>query len=142
MLRINVLGKLCNDLGVGLGLEFVAFGLEQSLQFLVVGNDTIVDNGEFPFGVGSVIAVVSRRFTALLCESHKTLRNIPVRMAVETGRFAVSGPASVCNTGVGIKDLLHVYIALFNELTEFGNLADLLESKHFILLVTIDGQTS
>jgi len=63
-------------------------------------------------------------------------------MAVETRRLAVSGPASVCNTGVGIKDLLHVDIALFNELTEFGHLADLLESKHFILLVTIDGQTS
>ena len=66
MLRINVLGKLCNDFGVGLSLEFVALRLEQSLQFLVVGNDTVMDDGEFPFRVGSVIAAVNPRFMALL----------------------------------------------------------------------------
>jgi hypothetical protein len=63
-------------------------------------------------------------------------------MAVEAGRLAVSGPASVCNAGMRIKDLLHIDVALLNELTEFGHLADLLESKHLILLVAIDGHTS
>jgi len=61
-------------------------------------------------------------------------------MAIETRWFAVSCPPSVCNASVRIKDLLHIDIALFDELSEFGNLANLLEGKHLILLVTIDCQ--
>jgi hypothetical protein len=49
----DVLGQLGNGLGVGLGLECEALGLEQSSQLLVVGDDTIVDDGEFPLGIGS-----------------------------------------------------------------------------------------
>lgn len=65
-----------------------------------------------------------------------------MRMAVETRRLAVSGPPSVCNAGVRVKDLLHVDVALLDELAEFGHLANLLESKHLVLLVAIDGHTS
>lgn len=50
----DVLCELGNSLCVRLGLKFEALSFEQNLQFLVVGDDTIVDNGEFPFWVGSV----------------------------------------------------------------------------------------
>lgn len=55
VLIVDVLGELGNGLCVGLGLESEALALEQSLQFLVVGDDTVVDNGELPFGVGSAV---------------------------------------------------------------------------------------
>lgn len=61
-------------------------------------------------------------------------------MAIETRRLAVSGPPSVCNAGVRIKHLLHVDIALLNQLPELGHLANLLERIHLILLVTVNGQ--
>lgn len=53
VLVVDVLGELGNALGIGLGLKLEALALEKNLQLLVVGNDTIVDDGEFPGGVGS-----------------------------------------------------------------------------------------
>ena len=53
VLVVEVLGQLGNALSIGLGLESEALALEQSLEFLVVGNNTIVDNGEFPRRVGA-----------------------------------------------------------------------------------------
>lgn len=50
----DVLGQLGDGLCVGLGLEYKALGLEQSSQLLVVGDDTIVNDGELPLGVRSV----------------------------------------------------------------------------------------
>lgn len=50
----DVLGQLGNGLGIRLSLELKALGLEQGSQLLVVGDDTIVDDGELPLGVGSV----------------------------------------------------------------------------------------
>ena len=44
VLRVNILGKLRDSFSVGLSLEFVALALEQSLQLLVVCDDTVVDN--------------------------------------------------------------------------------------------------
>jgi hypothetical protein len=40
-----------------------------------------------------------------------------------------------------IEDLVHVDFRLCNELLQFGDLSHLLESKDFILLVTVNGQT-
>jgi hypothetical protein len=40
-----------------------------------------------------------------------------------------------------IKDLLHIDLALLNEVSEFGNLANLLEGKHLILLVAVNCQS-
>jgi hypothetical protein len=53
VLVVDVLGELCDALSVGLSLELEALGLEKSLQLLVVGDDTIVDNGELPVDVRS-----------------------------------------------------------------------------------------
>ena len=53
----------------------------------------------------------------------------------------MSGPPSMRNASVRIKHLLHVHATLLDELSEFGDLADLLEGKHLILLVAIDCQT-
>ena len=52
VLAVDVLCELGNGLGVGLSLELVALALEQSLQLLVVCDDTVVDDREFPVGVG------------------------------------------------------------------------------------------
>lgn len=50
---VQVLGQLRNALGIRLGLELEALGAQQGLELLVVGDDTIVDNREFPSRVGS-----------------------------------------------------------------------------------------
>ena len=64
-----------------------------------------------------------------------------MRVAVETGRLAVRGPAGVCDADVRVEEYLDVGLLLFYYLLELGDLADLLEGKHLVLLVAIDGQT-
>lgn len=54
MLVENVLRQFGDGLGIGLSFELETLGLKQGSQFLVVGDDTIVDDGELPLGVGSV----------------------------------------------------------------------------------------
>ena len=44
VLRVDVLGELCDSFSVGLSLEFVTLALKQSLQLLVVCDNTVVDN--------------------------------------------------------------------------------------------------
>jgi hypothetical protein len=61
-----------------------------------------------------------------------------VRVAVEARRRSVSSPASVSNSGVGIVGLLQVDIGLSNQLLQFLDLSNFLESKNLVLLVTID----
>ena len=59
---VDVFGKLCDGLSVGLGLEAESLGLEESSQFLVVGDDTVVDNSKLPLwvrsGAGSVLSLI------------------------------------------------------------------------------------
>jgi hypothetical protein len=52
VLVVDVLGELRNALGVGLGLENISLALEKSLELLVVGDDTVVDDGETGGRVG------------------------------------------------------------------------------------------
>jgi hypothetical protein len=54
VLIVEVLGELGNALGIGLSLKAEALALQEGLQFLVVGDDTVVDNRELPGGVRSV----------------------------------------------------------------------------------------
>ncbi len=51
MLIVEVLGQLGDALGVCIGLEAETSSLQESLQFLVVGDDTVVDDGELPLGI-------------------------------------------------------------------------------------------
>jgi len=51
---VNVFCELGYGFGVGVGLEAETLGFEESLQFLIVCDDAIVDNGEFPRGVGAM----------------------------------------------------------------------------------------
>ena len=48
ILIIDVLSELCNSLGISLCFEFEAFTLKESLEFLIIGDDTIVYNRELP----------------------------------------------------------------------------------------------
>ena len=59
VLVIEVLRKLRNALSVCVGLETEASAFEKSLQFLVVGDDTIVDDSELPFGIRPILLSVS-----------------------------------------------------------------------------------
>lgn len=64
VLVVNVLCELGNALGIGLGLELETLAAEQGLEFLVVCNDTVVDDGELPGGIRAVgVAVDSGRRT-------------------------------------------------------------------------------
>lgn len=50
-------------------------------------------------------------------------------------------PSGVCNTGVRIENLGHIWLLLLDELLQLDDLSDLLVSEDLILLVSIDGQT-
>lgn len=62
-------------------------------------------------------------------------------VAVEAGWGAVGSPAGVCDTSVRIEDLGQIRLGLLNQLLQLDHLADLLVSKHLILLVSVDGET-
>ena len=51
---VDEFGQLCDTFGIGFGLELEAFRLEDGLEFLVVGDDTVVDDGELEIWVGSI----------------------------------------------------------------------------------------
>jgi hypothetical protein len=53
----------------------------------------------------------------------------------------MGGPSGVCNTCVRIEDLCEIWLLVLDELLQLCNLANLLERKHFILLVTIHCKT-
>lgn len=72
VLVVDVLGQLGNALGIGLGLELEALAREESLELLVVGDDTIVDDGELPVGVRSVRLSAHRVQSVNLVGSHQS----------------------------------------------------------------------
>jgi hypothetical protein len=67
---------------------------------------------------------------------------VPVRMAVKAGWRTVSSPSCVCNTSVGIEDLVKIWLLLLDELLQLCNFANLFKCKDLVLLVSIDGKTS
>lgn len=62
-------------------------------------------------------------------------------MAVEAGWGSVGGPAGVCDTSVRVEDLGKIGLGLLNQLLQLDHLANLLVSKHLILLVSVDSET-
>jgi len=64
-----------------------------------------------------------------------------MRMAVYAGWRSVSSPSSVSNGGVGVEDLVQVEVGLVDQLLQGGNLADLLDRIHLVLLVAVNGKT-
>lgn len=65
-----------------------------------------------------------------------------MRMAIQTGRGPVGGPAGMSDTSMGIKQLVQIGFRFGDELLQFGNLAHLLEGKDLVFLVAIDGEPS
>lgn len=53
----------------------------------------------------------------------------------------MGGPASVSDAAVGIEGLFKVEVLAVDKLLQLRNLAHLLEGKHLVLLVAIDGKT-
>jgi hypothetical protein len=148
VLAVDVLCELGDGLGVGLRLELEALALEQGLELLVVCDDTIVDDGELPVGVGpgydeSAWRLFYIHIYILFFFFGKNIigSDIPVGVAVDTRWGAVRGPSSVSNTGVRVEDLVEVEFLLLNKLLQRSHLANLLDSIDLILLVTVDGKT-
>lgn len=59
LLLEEVLGKLGDALSVGLCLKPETLAFQESSELLVVGNDTIVNDGKFPAQVRSVGAIIT-----------------------------------------------------------------------------------
>jgi len=53
----------------------------------------------------------------------------------------MSSPSGVRNACVGIKDLCEIWLLILDELPQLRHLANLLEGKHFILLVSVHSET-
>ena len=51
----------------------------------------------------------------------------------------MGSPSGVSDTSMVIEDLGEVWLLLFNERLQLGDLADLFEGEHLILLVTVNG---
>ncbi len=52
----------------------------------------------------------------------------------------MGGPAGVGDAAVRIEHLGQIGLRVVDELLQLGDLADLLEGKHLVLLVAIDGK--
>lgn len=60
-------------------------------------------------------------------------------MAIDAGWRSMCCPSSVGNAGVRVEDFGQVWLRFGDELLELDYFANFFESKHFILLVTVDG---
>lgn len=114
---VEVLAENGNRLGVSVALKLEASLLENHAEFPEVGDDTVVDDGEF---VGRVRSV---------------------RVAVQRAWLTVGGPSGVGHTHLGDGDLVKVDGRLIDVLAESGDLADLLENEGVLLGVTVNGNT-
>jgi hypothetical protein len=139
VLLVNVLCQLRNSLCIGLSFEFVAFAFEKGLQFLVVGDDAIMYDREFPVWIGS-IPIMLRQLANSMAIDVTTSYDLPVWMAIKPGRTAMGSPSCVCNASVRVEDLGEIWLLFCNELLELDHFADLLEGKNFISLVSIHGK--
>ena len=66
----EIFRKFSDAFRVCVGLKAETLGLEKGLQFFVISNDTVVDNGEFPFRVRSKLVQfypVALAFGTLTC---------------------------------------------------------------------------
>jgi len=66
----------------------------------------------------------------------------PMRMAIERRWLTVSCPSSVRNASMGHECLVHVDMLFIDQLSQCGNLANLLEEVDFILAVAVNGHAS
>ena len=116
----NVEGQLGYALGVRFTFKLVALLLKERLQFLVIGNDSIVDDSELITRIGAV------------------------RVRIGWRGLTVGGPTSVSHAHMRSERLVHVNARLSrNETTQGSNLTDLLEQENLgmILTITINSNT-
>lgn len=66
---VKVFCKFGDVFGIGFGFEFEVFSSQQGFEFFVVGDDVIVDNGEFLVGV-RVVKGVRNQFQVVIIVSN------------------------------------------------------------------------
>lgn len=111
---VDVLAENGDRLGVGLRLKLVTALGKDETELARVGDDTVVDDGKVMLGIGAL------------------------RVRVDLAGDAVSGPTCVGDGALLNEGLVHVDIALLDELAELGNLSNLLDEGDFARLVTVD----
>lgn len=83
--RMGVVEELCefgDTFGVGVGFELEALTFEESLEFFVVCDDTVMDDRELPLGIRSKVcqptgSLVTSLFLAYLCGWQFNLEGLP-----------------------------------------------------------------
>jgi hypothetical protein len=136
MLIEDVFGQLGDTFGVGFGLKLESLLFEEELEFLVVGNDTIVNDGEFPCWVGSDGKKIVSIDVMILENDNK-----PVWMTIDSGWWTMSCPSSVCNTSVAFEDLFEIDVGAVNHFSEFDNLANFFKGNDIAIFISVDGKT-
>ena len=115
---VNVFQEDCNRLSVGVGLEFVASLLQYQPEFIRVGDDAIVHDGEVAVGVGSD------------------------GMAVPFRRGSVCSPSRMRDADLGDEGLGNIDRGRGDLLAQPNDFADLLVEEDFAGLVAIYTETS
>ena len=64
-----------------------------------------------------------------------------MRMAIPARWLAVCSPSGMSDSSMGVKGFGQVGLLFVDKLFQLGDFADLLESKHLILFVTVNGKT-
>ena len=59
-------------------------------------------------------------------------------VAIEARGSAVSCPSSMSYTRMRIEELGQIWLLIFDEFLELGNLSNFLERKDFVFLIAID----
>ena len=65
---------------------------------------------------------------------------LPMGMTVETRWLAMSGPPSVCDTNVRVKDLSQVWLTLRDKLFQLDHFPNFFEGKDLVFFVSIYSQ--
>jgi hypothetical protein len=61
-------------------------------------------------------------------------------MAIDARWASMGSPSGVCNASVRVKHLLLIQLGGIDKFSQLGDFANLLEGKHLILLVSVDGK--
>jgi len=104
----DVFCEFGNAFRVRLGFKDVSFVLEHCFQFAVIGDDAVVHDNKFSFGI-------TPEWGLEITASDSGIE--PVRMTIERRRLTVGCPSSVRNASMGHECFAHVDVLFINQLS-------------------------